>query len=146
MKKVITLLSFFVATLCWAQETVKTSPELNCYNKWSQKFEERGADDVADGAYLDVIVTFRHGASAECFEGKAIVKDKKVESFYILLDDGSYDQVVRVWKNDIKDVTITNGISKTLITKDNQLINVIWPKKLKAKKAGFKKAPEPTDD
>ena len=146
MKKVITLLSFCVATLCQAQETTKTTPELNCYNKWSQKFEERGAEDVTDGAYLDVIVTFRHGASAECFEGKAIVKDKKVESFYILLDDGSYDQVVRVWKNDIKDVTVTNGISKTLITKDNQLINIIWPKKLKAKKAGFKKAPEPTDD
>lgn len=145
MKKIITLLSLLVVTCTWAQEIVKV-PELNCYNKWSQKFEERGADDVADGAYADVIITFRHGATAECFEGKAIVKDKKVESFYILLDDGTYDQVVRVWKNDIKDVTVTNGISKTLITKDNQLINIIWPKKLKAKKAGFKRAAEPVDD
>jgi len=145
MKKIITLLSICIASVTWAQEVVKVT-ELNCFNKWSQKFEERGADDVTDGAYLDVIVTFRHGASAECFEGKAIVKDKKVESFYILLDDGTYDQVIRVWKNDIKDVTVTNGISKTLITKDNQLINVIWPKKLRAKKAGFKRAPEPVDD
>jgi hypothetical protein len=54
--------------------------------------------------------------------------------------------VQRVWKSDIKDITINNGISKTLITKDNQLINIIWPKKIKPKKAGFKKAPEPTDD
>jgi hypothetical protein len=54
--------------------------------------------------------------------------------------------VQRVWKSDIKDITIGNGISKTLITKDNQLINIIWPKKIKPKKAGFKKAPEPTDD
>lgn len=145
MKKLAILLGLFVSSVTWAQEVVKVT-ELNCYNKWSQKFEERGADDVADGAYGDVIVTFRHGASAECFEGKAIVKDHKVESFYILLDDGTYDQVVRVWKNDIKDVTVTNGISKTLITKDNQLINIIWPKKLKARKAGFKKAAEPVDD
>lgn len=145
MKKIISLLSLLITSLTWAQQIVKVT-ELNCYNKWAQKFEERGADDVVDGAYIDVIITFRHGASAECFEGKAIVKDKKVVSFYILLDDGSYDQVVRVWKNDIKDVTVTNGISKTLITKDNQLVNIIWPKKLKPRKAAFKRAAEPTDD
>lgn len=145
MKQIITLFSLLVASLTWAQQTVKVI-ELNCYNKWAQKFEERGAEEVADGPYVDVIITFRHGASAECFEGKAIVKEKKVVSFYILLDDGSYDQVVRVWKNDIKDVSVTNGISKTLITKDNQLVNIIWPKKLKPRKAAFKRAPEPTDD
>lgn len=145
MKKIITLVSLFTSVLAFSQETAKVS-ELNCYNKWAQKFEERGSDEVLDGAYMDVIVTFRHGASAECFEGKAIVREKKVESFYILLDDGKYDEVVRVWKNDIKDVSITNGISKTLITKDNQLINIIWPKKIKPKKAGFKKAAEPVDD
>ena len=145
MKKIITVLSVFASVLVWGQEVAKVQ-ELNCYNKWAQKFEERGSEEVADGTYLDVIVTFRHAANAECFEGKAIVREKKVESFYILLDDGKFDEVVRVWKNDIKDVTITNGISKTLITKDNQLINVIWPKKIKPKKAGFKKAAEPADD
>jgi hypothetical protein len=145
MKRIITLIGLLLATAGWAQEVVKVT-ELNCYNKWAQKFEERGAEEVADGGYTDVIVTFRHSASAECFEGKVIVKDKKVDAFYILLDDGSYDQVIRVWKGDIRDITITNGISKTMVTKDNQLVNIIWPKKLKAKKAGFKKAPEPTDD
>jgi hypothetical protein len=146
MKKLITLIAVFISLAAMAQDPPAKVPELNCYNKWAQKFEERGSEDVADGAYTDVIVTFRHGAIAECFEGKAMVKEKKVEGFYILLDDGSYEQVVRVWKNDPKDINITNGISKTLITKDNQLINVIWPKKIKAKKAGFKKAPEPVDD
>jgi len=145
MKKIVTVLSLFTSVLVFGQEVQKVQ-ELNCYNKWAQKFEERGSEDVADGSYVDVIVTFRHGANAECFEGKAIVKDKKVETFYILLDDGKFDEVVRVWKNDIKDVTITNGISKTLITKDNQLINIIWPKKIKPRKAGFKKAAEPVDD
>ena len=144
MQKIFTLLALAFSLNILAQETAKI--ELNCYNKWAQKFDERGADDVADGMYTDVIITFRNGANAECFQGKAIVKDHKVEVFYIMLDDGSYDTVQRIWKNDVKDVTINNGISKTLITKDNQLVNIIWPKKIKAKKAGFKKAPEPTDD
>ena|ERR1017187_4632322 len=144
MKKLIILLALIVSINVVAQETVKI--ELNCYNKWAQKFDERGAEDVADGTYTDVIITFRTGANAECFQGKAIVKEHKIDLFYIMLDDGTYDQVQRVWKNDVRDVTISNGISKTLITKDNQLINVIWPKKIKAKKAGFKRAAEPTDD
>lgn len=144
MKKLIILLALIVSINVVAQETVKI--ELNCYNKWAQKFDERGADDVADGTYTDVIITFRTGANAECFQGKAIVKEHKIDMFYIMLDDGTYDQVQRVWKNDVRDINISNGISKTLITKDNQLINVIWPKKIKAKKAGFKRAAEPTDD
>ena len=36
--------------------------ELNCYNKWSVKFDERGAEEVTDGIYTDVIITFRIGA------------------------------------------------------------------------------------
>lgn len=144
MRKIIILVTVIVSINVRAQETAKV--ELNCYNKWAQKFDERGADDVADGMYTDVIITFRNGSNAECFQGKAIVKEHKVEMFYIMLDDGTYDQVQRVWKSDVKDISINNGISKTLITKDNQLINIIWPKKIKPKKAGFKKAAEPTDD
>src|ERR1700744_309532 len=144
MQKIITLLALTFSLNMLAQETPKV--ELNCYNKWSQKFDERGAEEVTDGTYTDVVVVFRVGANAECFQGKAIVKERKVDAFYIMLDDGTYDQMQRVWKSDIKEITINNAISKTLITKDNQLINIIWPKKLKAKKAGFKKAPEPTDD
>lgn len=146
MKKIVTIVGLLASFCISAQETASKVIELNCYNKWAQKFEERGSEDIVDGAYTDVIITFRHGASAECFEGKAIVREKKVESFYILLDDGKFDEVIRVWKNDPKDINITNGISKTLITKDNQLVNVIWPKKIKPKKAGFKRAAEPSDD
>jgi hypothetical protein len=144
MQKIITLLALTFSLSLLAQETPKA--DLNCYNKWAQKFDERGAEDVADGTYTDVIIAFRNGANAECFQGKAVVKEHKVETFFIMLDDGSYDAVQRVWKNDVKDINISNGISKTLITKDNQLVNIIWPKKIKAKKAGFKRAAEPTDD
>jgi hypothetical protein len=125
----------------------KEAIELNCYNKWSVKFEERGAEDVKDGTYTDVIITFRQAAKADCYNGKAEVGGGKVLRFYLVLDDGSYDEVKKVWKNDSnKDVEIINGISRTMITVHNELINVIWPSKLKAKKAAPKRAAEPADD
>ncbi len=121
--------------------------ELTCYNKWSQKFDERGAEEVADGVYTDVIITSRSGATAKCYSGKAEVLNKKLLRCYIILEDGSFEEVKRTWKsNSNKEVVIINGISSTMITVHNELINVLWPKKIKAKKAAPKIAPEPTDD
>lgn len=145
MKLLTTIALLFLGMSCaFAQETAKQ--ELNCYNKWSQKFEERGAEEVADGTYTDVIITFRQAANADCFNGKAVVKDGKLQAFYIELEDGTYELVNRIWKTDTKDLTVVNGISKTVVSKDNVLVNVLWPKKLKPKKAAPKKAAEPTDD
>jgi hypothetical protein len=148
MKKifVVTALAFLTASSSFGQKKTEAS-ELNCFNKWSVKFEERGAEEIKDGPYTDVIVTFRQGSKADCYSGKADVKDGKLLNFYIVLDDGSYDKVQKVWKNNSdKDVEIINGISRTMITVHSELINVIWPNKLKPKKAAPKRAPEPTDD
>lgn len=148
MKKIF----LFTAVICMisisASAQKKTEAvELNCFNKWSVKFEERGAEEIKDGPYTDVIITFRQGAKADCYSGKADVKDGKLLNFYLTLDDGSFDKVQKVWKNNSeKDVEIINGISRTMITVHNELVNVIWPNKLKAKKAAPKRAPEPTDD
>ena len=150
MKKIFTLL-LLVAALplaSFAQDntTKVKDDDSNCYIKWAQKFEDRGAFDVEDGTYTDVIITFRTGSSADCYNGKADVKDGKVTGIYIRMEDGNYEPVTRKWKYEIKDVTITNGISRTLITKDDVLINVLFIKKIKPKKKGYEKAPEPTDD
>ncbi len=144
MQKIFTLIVLFISLQSVAQTEKKE--ELNCYNKWAAKFDERGAEDVADGTYTDVIVTFRNGDKADCYDGKVIVKDKKVQAIYLLLEDNTYELVNRVWKNDPKNIAIVNGISEALIAKDNSLINVLWVKKIKAKKASPKKAAEPTDD
>ena len=121
--------------------------ELTCYNKWSQKFDERGAEEVADGIYTDVIITSRMGAKANCWSGKAEVRNKKLLRFWIIKEDNSEEEVNRTWKgNSNKDVAIINGMSTSMITVHNELINVLWPKKIKPKKAAAKKAPEPTDD
>lgn len=132
-----------------SQATAQTddTKELNCYNKWSIKFEERGAEEIADGVYTDVIITIRVGSNATCYSGKADVLNKKMIKCYIIREDGSYEEVKRTWKNNSnKDIEIINGMSRTMISAQNELINVLWPKKIKPKKAAFKKAPEPTDD
>lgn len=140
-------LTLFAFLLLLSAKAQKSGVELNCYNKWSVKFEERGADDVKDGVYTDVIITFRQGAKADCYNGKAEVVQGKVARFFLILDDGTYDEVKKVWKNDSnKDVEIINGISKTMITVHNELINIIWPSKVKAKKASPKRAADPSDD
>lgn len=146
IKKVLfaLLLGSVVNQLQAQKEDIK---DLNCYNKWSIKFEERGADEVADGVYTDVIITSRIGSKATCYSGKAEVLGKKMIKCYIIREDGTYEEVKRTWKaNSNKDVDIINGISESMITVHNELINVLWPKKIKPKKAAFKMAPEPTDD
>ncbi|MFO0323240.1 MAG: hypothetical protein ACK504_12535 [Bacteroidota bacterium] len=121
--------------------------DLNCYNKWSIKFDERGAEEVLDGVYTDVIITSRVGATAKCYSGKAEVINNKLTKFFVKLEDGTYDEVKRSWKDKSNtDVYIINGISKTMITIHSELINVLWPKKIKPKKPAMILAPEPKDE
>lgn len=149
MKKIITtltlLLSINVAVIAQTQITKKFDEETNCYLKWAQKFENRGADEVADGVYSDVIITFRNGSDAECFNGKCEVKEGKIIVMYIRLENGTYEQVKKKLRYDFP-VTITNGMSKPVLTMEDELINVLFIKKIKPKKAGFEKAPDPSDD
>lgn len=146
IKKILLAATIFFATS--QIEAQNEEPrELTCFNKWSQKFDERGADEVEDGVYTDVIITSRIGAKANCWSGKAEVRNKKLVKCYIIKEDNSEEEITRTWKNNSnKEVSIINGISTSMITVHNELINVLWPKKIKAKKAAAKKAPDPTDD
>jgi hypothetical protein len=145
MKKILLLSAIVFSLNTVAQEEKQV--ELNCYNKWAAKFEDRGAEPVKDGVYEDVIITNRQGAKATCHNGKAEVRNGIVVKFYILLSDGSHEEVKRTWKNNSeKNVNIINGISKTMISVHGELINVLWPNMIKAKKAKPTMAPDPTDD
>ena len=147
MIKKILLATSLIFTGIQIQAQTAEVREMTCYNKWSQKFDERGADEVLDGIYTDVIITSRVGSKANCWSGKAEVRGKKLVKFYIIKEDNTEEEVVRTWRaNSNKDVDIINGISESMITVHNELINVLFPKKIKAKKAAAKKAPEPTDD
>ena len=147
MKKIIIPLLLFinVTVTVYAQTPKKVEDGSNCYLKWAQKFETRGADDVADGTYTDVIITFRNGSDAECFNGKCEVKDGKIIAMYTKMEDGNYSLVKKKLRFEFP-ITINNGISKTLLTFEDELINVLFIKKIKPKKANFEKAADPGDD
>lgn len=147
MKKILFTLVLFISVTVtvYAQASKKVEEDSNCFIKWAQKFEARGAEDVADGTYSDVIITFRTGSDAECFNGKCDVKDGRIIAMYTKLEDGTYALVKKKLRYDFP-VTITNGMSKTVPTLDDELINVLFVKKIKPKKASFEKAAEPTDD
>jgi hypothetical protein len=148
MKKIILLavLMYAVTSIqAQAPAPVTTVEEPNCYLKWIKKFEERGADDVADGSYTDVIITFRTGTTGQCFNGKVDVKTNMVVAFYIKREDGSYEEVKKKMKY-VGPFTIISGVSQTMLTTEDELINVMFPNKIRPKKAGFQKAAEPKDD
>ena len=147
MKKTIIAFVIFIngAIAVSAQTAKKSTEDINCYLKWAQKFEIRGADDVVDGSYTDVIITFRNGSEAECFNGKCDVKDGKIISIYTKMEDGKFEQVKKKFKSGFP-ATITNGMSNTVLTIENELINVLFVKKIKPKKASFQKAADPSED
>jgi len=117
----------------------------NCYTRWEEKFEERGADDVKDGVYDNVIISVRSGPAAQCYNGKVEVKDGKIISMQRQLADGTYEEYKPKLKYEIP-MKIVNGISVPLISQDDDLINVIFPKTLKPKKVGYASAPDPPQD
>ncbi len=144
MKNLLLSASLLLSLQFFAQEK---TPDLNCYNKWAAKFEDRGAEEIEDGVYTDVIITNRQGAKATCNNGKAEVMKGKITKFYILLSDGSHEEVKKTWKNKSNEnVNIMNGISKSMFTVHGELINVMFPNKIKPKKAKPTSAPDPTDD
>jgi hypothetical protein len=117
----------------------------NCYTRWEEKFEERGAEEVKDGIYEDVIISVRTGDAAQCYSGKVEVKDGKIISMQRKLADGTYEVYKPKLKYEVA-MTITNGISATLLTTNDDLINVIFPKTLKPKKVAYSTAPDPPQD
>ncbi len=149
MKKIFTTLTLIIALAAVGTAQAPTKPatdDNNCYTKWAQKFQDRGAEDVADGTYADVIISIRSGSDAECYNGKCDVKDGKVTTMYIKLEDGTFEQIKRKARYENVPLIITNGMSSPLLTMESDLINVLFVKKIKPKKAGFVKAAEPTDD
>lgn len=144
MKRLYTAFSCLLLSAALYAQTPSTTPS-NCYTKWEQKFEERGAEDVADGTHEDVIITVRVGADAQCWTGKVEVKGGVITAMYRKLQDGTYEVYKPKLKFDVP-MKIVNGISVSLLGVDDELINVIFPKTLKPKKVGYSSAPEPPQD
>jgi len=142
MKKFLITASFLVCSvLLTAQESA------TCYQKYAKVFEIRGANEVEDGTHDDVIITIRKGRFADCFLGKVTVENGEVIPTSIKLSyvDDSFEGLNRSYKYD-EPITIVEGISKTLLTNDEELINIMFVGSIKPKKKALKRAPEPSFD
>jgi len=144
-KKLYAAFVGFLFCACLNAQAPATEAPSNCYTKWEEKFQERGAEEVKDGIHEDVIITVRTGAEASCWTGKVEVKGGIIIAMWRKLQDGTYEDYKPKLKFDVP-MKIVNGISVSLLGVDDDLINVIFPKTLKPKKVGYSSAPEPPQD
>ncbi len=71
------LLAMLLPFVSSAQNTAKQDDDDSCYRKWYRIFKLRGADEVTDGEYDNVIISFRQGTHGNCYYGKCVVKKRK---------------------------------------------------------------------
>ena len=142
MKKLIIAAGLLVCSVF-----VNAQESATCYQKYAKVFEVRGANEVLDGKHDDVIITIRKGRFADCFLGKVTVKDGEVIKTSIQLSyvDNTFEPFTRTYKSE-EAVGIVEGISKTLLTNDEELINIMFVGSIKPKKKALKRAPEPSFD
>lgn len=146
MKKFISILLFTVIVTAGYSQNEKV--QVTCYSKYAKVFEKRGAEDVEDGIYNNVIITIRKGSMADCFYGKVTVKNGDVDyhNLYLKFEDDTFEKLDLRFKYDTKTVAIINGISNVMLTEDEELVNVLFVKKIKPKKKKYAKAAEPDFD
>ena len=146
MKKFIsTLILTAIVTVAFSQEN---KSQVTCYSKYAKVFEKRGAYEVNDSIYDDVIITIRKGSMADCFYGKVSVKNGNVDyhNMFLKFEDGTYEKLELRFKYEAKNVKIVNGISNVILTEDEELVNVLFVKKIKPKKKKYAKAADPDFD
>jgi len=142
------LILFYTTTNLSAQSN-NSNYVPSCYDKYEKVFEVRGAKDVTDGIYDDVIISSRYRGNAECYLGKVRIKDGALDinSIKIKFEDGTYEDFKRTYKEaNTNAVGIINGITRTMVTIEDELINILFINHIKEKKQAYKKAPEPKFD
>jgi len=145
MKKII---STFVLTAIVSIAFAQSSAQTTCYTKYAKVFEKRGAKLVADGTYDDVIITIRKGSMADCFYGKVTVTDGSIDytKLFLRFEDDTFEKLDLTFKYQKTPINIVNGISNTFLTEDEELVNVLFVKRIKPKKKKYAKAAAPDFD
>lgn len=129
-----------------AQTNDSKSDDMSCYRKWYKIFQLRGADEVPDGDYEEVIITLREGIHGSCFYGKVTVKGGTIRDIQVRDVEGKYENV----NFDVKEkYEISNGISETILARlrgTRYELNVVFKDKLRPKGNTFDQAPDPDID
>lgn len=126
--------------------SAQSNEEASCYTQWAKAFEVRGCEEIKDGWHDGVVLSIRSGSRTKCFTAKVEVKEASIKEIFIKYVDGKYDLYKPEWKYADQKATITNGITKTLQTMDDDLVNIIFINHLKPKKKAYEIAPLPEID
>lgn len=145
MKKIYAILFSLFCSIVIANAQAPAEEEASCYYQYLKIFESRGANDVTDGVFDDVVISVRKGTRTDCYTGKVMIEKKAIRTMYIKFSDGNYDLFEPLFKFK-EDIVIVNGKSKTQVTVDDQLIDVFFPKLLRPKKKSYERAPLPSLD
>lgn len=130
---------YFAALLATCSLSGFSQDDVDCYNYYYKVFEQRGAYNVQDGVHEDVIVSIRSGNETECYEGKVEVKNGSVSKIFLEFEDKTYEAYSPKFKNDYA-TTIKNGVSRSQITMEDEIVNIFFLEKIKPKKKKYKKA------
>lgn len=146
-KWILLSLIMMVSTLgMFAQTNDDKTDEESCYRKWYKIFQLRGADEVPDGDYDNVVVSLRQGVHGSCYYGKVSVKKGTIRSIEIRIVDRKFEKVTFDAK---EDYAIVNGISETIVAKlrgNRHELNVVFKEKLRPKGNSYDQAPDPEMD
>ena len=147
MKKIFQLL--LVTSLLVIGTTFKANAQSNCYNDYYKLFTDRGASVVPDGKQ-EVVVTIREGDKADCYMAQVQVKKNEIVAVDgLILEDGTVKKIGMKLSPKYKDpknpavlyTKIIDGMSATLLSDDNRMVNFFFIKQLSAKTKAYKKAP-----
>jgi hypothetical protein len=119
----------------------------SCYDAYSKKFEERGANEVEDGWHLDVVLTVRtsNPEETQCSYAKVKIEKGMITQISLKNEDGTHQIFNAKWKYPEEKALISNGMSKSRVTIDNRIVNVFFPKAIKPPKKKIATAPSPDD-
>ncbi len=148
MKRILLFSALLISMSSIQAQAKQDETKLDCHQKYAKVFEKRGAFPVEDGIYDNVIITFRKGSMADCFYGKVQVLNGKVNTYemYLKFEDNTYEKIKRKYRYPEEDVTIEGGMSRTMVTVDDELITVLFIKSIRPKKKNYVKAGDPDFD
>ncbi|MCO6499456.1 MAG: hypothetical protein J5I47_03645 [Vicingus serpentipes] len=148
MKKVLLSLIVLAAFSSVSAQENDGEAIVTCHQKYAKVFENRGAYPITDGVYDNVIITFRKGSMADCLYGKVKVQNEEINTYemYLKFEDDSYEKIQRKFRYPEEKITIENGMSRTMITVDDELITILFVKSIKPKKKSYVKAADPDFD
>ena len=145
MKKTLIVILWLLSTPALIAQDGTTAN--NCYTEYYTAFRDRGAKPVPDGVQ-EVVVSVRKDGACKCMLGKITVRNGvPVNDLMLEREDGTFERFnftpsEKYAKSETRFKNyISNGMSPTYLSNNEELINLFFIKFLNDKPANYKKAP-----